>query len=236
MGFEVTISDLHYEVNKKKILKGIDFNIPQGIFLAVLGENGAGKTTLLDLLMGFRIPTSGKVTIDNKKPFKDNWQQREGISYLSEKVDIPGDWSVHEFFKFNRFFYNTYSEEREQKLISEFKIDVNNRIGNMSAGEIRRVQLAAALSYEPRLIIADEITAVLDIIGRRKFMKILHEQNQSTGCTVIIATNVLEDLVNYISHVFLLSKGEMKRFKPLDDFLNGHDKIDFSQLVADILE
>ena len=202
----------------------------------MLGENGAGKTTLLDLMMGFRSPACGFLKVQDKKPYMDNWQQRYEIAYLSEKIDIPGDWSVKEFLEFNKFFYKKYSREREKQLLSEFKITINRRLGNMSAGEIRRVQIISAMAREPQLIIVDEITAVLDIIGRRKFMQILHEQNQSTNCTVVLATNILENLANYVSHIFLLKKGKMTSFKPLNEFLKGYDKAQFSQLVADILE
>ena len=237
MGFAVNISQVNYSLGKhKRILDSINETIEAGMFVALLGENGAGKTTLLDLLMGFRKSTSGEISIDGQNPVLDPWEMRQDIAYLSEKVDIPGDWSVEEYLQFNRFFYNDYSIEMEKHLIAELKIDIKNRLGNMSAGEVRRAQVVGALSIKPRLILVDEITAVLDIIGRRKFMRMLADQNKENGCTVILATNILEDLENYASHIFLIRNGQKLLFKSMQEFLGTKEKYEFSQLVADHLE
>lgn len=236
MGYRVEIKDLEYQINKKRILNNIALDIRQGSFVAVLGENGAGKTTLLDLIMGFRKPTQGSIKVQGNQPYEDNWIQRQEIAYLSEKVDIPGDWSVGDFLEFNKYFYKNYSEEKELTFVKEFGVDRENRLGNMSAGEIRRVQLVASLSIQPRLIVIDEITAVLDIVGRRKFMNLLHDLSKSTRCTIILATNILEDLADHISDVLLIKKGEMRIFQTLHIFLKGTNKSKFSQRVADLLE
>jgi len=233
----IEINNLHYRIGKSKvILEAIDASISKGSFVALLGENGAGKTTLLDLLMGFRKPTGGRIKVMGEEPYLDHWKQRSVIAYLSEKVDIPGDWSVREFLSFNSFFYEDYSTDLEHELLRELRTEPDNRVGNLSAGEIRRVQIIAALSIQPRIAVIDEISAVLDIIGRRKFMRLLHEQSKVNGMTVLLATNILEDLSNYISDVFLISRGKLKVFKKLDVFLSDRDKNNFSQLVADTLE
>ncbi|MGD0078801.1 MAG: ABC transporter ATP-binding protein [Sedimentisphaerales bacterium] len=233
----ISISNLRYSVKTgRQILDDINFAIPAGAFVAVLGENGAGKTTLLDLVMGFRVPTSGQINVMGMQPHLDHWQQRKTIAYLSEKIDMPGDWSVREFLDFNRYFYEDYSIETEKQLLEELRTDENNRIGNLSAGEIRRAQIIAALSARPKLVIIDEISAVLDIIGRRKFMRLLCEQSCNNGATVVLATNIIEDLANFATDIFLISKGKSVLFAPIDKFLNGKPKEHFSQLIADALE
>lgn len=237
MGYKVNMANLNYGIGRdKKILTDISVKISSGSFVAVLGENGAGKTTLLDLILGFRNPTTGSLKVNDDQPYQDNWEQRQEIAYLSEKVDIPGDWSAGDFLEFNKFFYKNYSTEKEAKLIQKFGVDKGNRLGNMSAGEIRRVQVVASLSIQPSLIVVDEITAVLDIVGRRKFMRLLHELNKATQCTIVLATNILEDLAGYISHVLLLRQGKVSSFQSLSTFLARKNKSGFSQKVADLLE
>lgn len=236
MGFQVEISHLNYGVRGREILRNIDLRIEPGSFAAILGENGAGKTTLLDLIMGFREPSNGMLKVDEEEPYLDHWMKRQDIAYLFEKVDIPGDWSAKEFLAFNKFFYSKYLNDREEHLISEFRVDKHNRLGNMSAGEIRRVQTVAALSIQPKLIVVDEITAVLDIVGRRKFMRMLDQQSKETNCTIVLATNILEDLATHISHVLLIRKGNIRSYQSLDAFLGGSAQSQFSQKVADILE
>ncbi len=237
MGLNVDIQNLTYQIRKDKtVLSDLNLNISPGDFVAVLGENGAGKTTLLDLIMGFRKPTQGFLKVQDEKPYQDHWQRRQEIAYLSEKVDIPGDWTAGEFLEFNEYFYSHYSHEIQDKYLKLFRVNRSDRLGNMSAGEIRRVQIVAALSIEPKLIVVDEITAVLDIVGRRHFMSLLRDLNQGTKCTIILATNILEDLASNVSHVMLLRKGTVRTFEPLPRFLGGANPEKFSQKVADLLE
>jgi ABC-2 type transport system ATP-binding protein len=237
MGLNIEVKSLGYQIRKDKdVLTDLNLQIAPGDFVAVLGENGAGKTTLLDLILGFRKPTQGSLRVQNEKPFQDNWQSRQKIAYLSEKVDIPGDWTVDDFLKFNEYFYTHYSHEIEAKYLKLFRVNRKDRLGNMSAGEIRRVQIVAALSIEPELIVVDEITAVLDIVGRRHFMGLLKELNQQTRCTIVLATNILEDLANNVTHVMLLRKGIVRTFETLESFLGGASAEMFSRKVADLLE
>jgi ABC-type branched-subunit amino acid transport system ATPase component len=237
MGFSLQVSNLDYGVRSKPdILKNLNVNISSGQFVAVLGENGAGKTTFIDLLMGFRQPTSGQIYIEGQVPLEDPYELRQHIAYLSEKVDIPGDWSVLEFLRFNQFFYKNYSSELEADLLKKFQVDTSCRVGTMSAGEIRRVQIVSALAIQPKLIVVDEITAVLDIVGRRQFMKILADLNKNVQCTVILATNILEELGNYISDLLVISHGQLCFFKPVKELLGNQDPNYLSQIVADMLE
>jgi ABC-2 type transport system ATP-binding protein len=237
MGHEIiSIQQLGYAINGRVILRDIAASIPTGAFVGVLGENGAGKTTLLDLLMGFRVPSQGMIAVLDEQPHRDHWEARRRIAYLSEKVDMPGDWSIQEFLEFHQFFYPQYSHERQQYLLNEFRIAPQDRVGNLSAGEIRRAQIVAALASFPDIVVVDEISAVLDIVGRRKFMRLLHEQSQISQATIVFATNILEDLVNHISHILLLRQGTLHTFTTLEDFTQGHAESEFPQLVADMLE
>ncbi len=237
MGFSVQATNLSYGVKgNPNILNDLSIDIAPGQLVAVLGENGAGKTTFLDLLMGFRKLTSGQLKLEGQTPHDDLWELRQDIAYLSEKIDIEGDWSANEFLEFNRFFYRNYSKELEAKFLDLFRVNCSSKIANMSAGEVRRVQIVSALATQPKLVIVDEITAVIDIVGRRQLLKILVDMNRDTQCTVVFATNILEHLEIYASHIMLIKHGELQTFETLTDFLGGKSKSEFSQIVADILE
>lgn len=237
MNYQVEISNLSYSpAGLSEILHQISARFATGSFVALLGENGAGKTTFLDLIMGFKRASSGEVLVRGERPSEDPWQQRESIAYLSEKMDIPGDWSVRNFLDFNRFFYRNYSVEIEKNLINEFRVTENDRLGSMSAGEIRRVQIVGALACQPSLIIVDEITAVLDIVGRRRFMAKLYELNKMHNCTVLLATNILEELERYITDVLIMKDGKIAVHSELSAFLKSNETASFAELVADRLE
>lgn len=216
----------------RTILSDLSFHLEPGSFLIILGENGAGKTSLLDLSMGFRAPTLGQILVKGNNPFSDPHDDRHRTAYLSEKVDLPGDWSVQEFFEFNSAFFKSYNPSIEAHLKNEYKIDPFQRIGNMSAGEIRRVQIVAALSAEPDLILIDEITAVLDILGRHRFLNQLAELNRKKQTTIVLATNIVEDLDQFASHIALINKGKLSLFETLQEFKSKNPASTFSGSVA----
>jgi len=231
----IVARDLQYRLrNKRKILNGISFNLNKGEFLAVFGENGAGKTTLLDLLMGFRRRNGGELQVLDMDPGTDPWRARARIGYLSEKVDIPGDWDGKEFLSFHRRFYDTYDLSRETALMEQFNVRYEERVGNLSAGEIRRLQIIGALATGPELLVADEITAVLDIIGRRKFLKALQEQQKERAMTVVLATNIPEGLETYADKILLISRGRQILFSETRAVLD--DNNDLADAVAKRLE
>jgi len=119
-------------------------------------------------------------------------------------------------------------------LAEQFKISCEERVGNLSAGEIRRLQIIGALAADPELLIADEITAVLDILGRRKFLQALQEQQKERGMTIVLATNIPEGLETYADKILLLNRGRQLLFSETSNFLDGNR--DLAGAVAERLE
>jgi len=222
--------------NRREILSGISFTVDPGDFVALLGENGAGKTTLLDTVMGFRRADRGTVSVNGRDPRDDNYDQRQEVAYLSEKVDMPADWTVRDFLDFNRYFYRDYQTSEEDLRVKEWGIHPGERIVNLSAGEIRRVQIVAALCQKPRVFIIDEISAVLDIVGRRKFMSTLDELNRSSGATILFATNILEDLEKSVTHILVLKAGRLLTDLPLREFMAESHTPSLADAVARRIE
>jgi ABC-2 type transport system ATP-binding protein len=231
----IGVRGLRYTLpDRREILAGIDFDLAAGRFLAVLGENGAGKTTLLDLLMGFRRRTAGTIQVMGQDPETDPWETRTRIAYLSEKVDVPGDWEAGEFLAFHRHFFTRFDADEEGALLRGLQVQRGARAGMLSAGEARRLQIVGALAARPDLLIADEITAVLDILGRRRFLGLLKQRQRHAGLTVVLATNVPEGLEPYADSILLLSRGRQLAFGPIEDIARGAG--DLAEAVARHLE
>ncbi len=206
----------------RSVLSAIDFAVLPGSFLGVVGENGAGKTSLLDLLMGFRRRTRGELAVMDRDPETDPWETRSRIACLAERVDAPGDWDAGDFLEFHRRFYERYDRDEERALMDRLSLRYDARLGTMSAGETRRVQIVGAFAARPDLMIADEITALLDILGRRLFLALLQERQRARGLTTVLATNVPEGLDPYVDHVLLISRGHQVACADRSSFVQGH--------------
>lgn len=226
---------LGLHTKEKQILNNLNFEIQRGRFTVVVGENGAGKTSLLKLLMGYIRPSTGKLRVLGNDPAFDPSPDRERIAYLSESLSPPIDWSVREFLRFNSFFYKNYSPTIETKLLANLGIDPKSRIGQLSTGETRRVQIIAALSFEPKLVIIDEVTAVLDIVGRGKFMELLKTLTTSNSCTVVMATNIIDDVELYADDILILHRGLQVSYSNKEELKKTSNEGLLTQAIAKLI-
>lgn len=201
----ISIQNLTYEIPYTgAILENINLEIGPGEFLGVLGHNGAGKTTLLDLIMGFKSTGKGEISILGEDPYKRDRQHKDKIAFLSQDITLKGDISIEKFLNFHSQFYPRYSRSEEEILLKVFELDQRKLIGSLSTGQQKKVQFVAGLASMPEIIIADEVTAVLDPIGRRALFKELVRFKDTHQCSIVLATNIAEDLIGLAERIVFL--------------------------------
>lgn len=222
----IKIENVNYSIpNGDPVLVDVSFEIKSGDFIGVLGKNGAGKTTLIDLIMGFRRPTSGKVVVFDKDPSTSDRGMFNQISFLSQDVWLKDNISVNDFFKFHSTFYETYSIEDQNNLLTKFKVDLKLKIGGLSTGQKRRVQIIAAIASRPKILLIDEITAVLDPDARKVFFDLLIEINLKHNTAIVLATNIVEDLKDRIKNLIFIKDHKIEKHEPcnLDKLFHGDE-------------
>ena len=151
------------------VFKDLNFEVKEGDFWGILGRNGAGKTTLIDLILGIKYPTSGNVTVLGENPNMKKEDHQNDVVFLSQDIKLKGDIPVHEFLKFHSFFYKKYSKEIESELLQYFELNPKALIGALSTGQQKKVQVISGLASDTKIILIDEITAVLDPETRFRF-------------------------------------------------------------------
>lgn len=210
----ISIENLSYTVPYgETILKNINLEIGEGEFIGILGHNGSGKTTLLDIINGFRGATSGSIEVLKENPHSIERKYKTGVVFLSQDVTLKGRLTIGDFLKFHAAFYPNYSLEDQAKLLEIFQLDVNSKIGFLSTGQQKKVQIVSGFSSRPRLIVIDEITAVLDPEARDIFFRELIRVKESLNCSILLATNIAEDLVNKADKVLFIEKGNAKFYR-----------------------
>jgi ABC-2 type transport system ATP-binding protein len=193
----ISIRGLSYTVPYgDTILRDIDLEIAPGQFLGILGHNGSGKTTLLDLILGNKKLSAGSIEVLEEDPHSTRRKNKHHIVYLSQDVSIKGDVSIGEFLKFHSAFYEGYSVEDEAHLLNVFELNKKQKVGALSTGQQKKVQIIAGLAVQPKLIIIDEMTAVLDPETRDVFFTELKRVKEKHSSSILLATNIAEDLVN----------------------------------------
>lgn len=201
----IKAKNLSYQIPySATILDNLNFEVNEGEFVGLLGHNGSGKTTLMDLIMGFRGLTSGSLEVLGEDPHALIRSRKSEIAFMSQDVVLKGNITIGDFLKFQSILYPSYNKADEEYFLSVFKLSPEIKIATLSLGQQRKVQIIAGLSSRPNLILIDEITAVLDPETRESFFLELKRYQQRSRATIVLATNIAEDLLQRADKVLFI--------------------------------
>ncbi len=211
----ISIENLTYSVPYgQNILSDVNLTVAPGDFIGILGHNGSGKTTLLDLILGGKKPTTGSISVMEENPHSINRSRKNEIVFLSQDVSIKGDLRIADFLKFHSAFYPNYSRDEADRLLEVFELTKDMKVGALSTGQQKKVQVVANFAASPKLIIIDEITAVMDPETRDTFFKELLVLKIEKDVAVLLATNLAEDLIQRADHVLFIEDSKASLHDP----------------------
>jgi putative ABC transport system ATP-binding protein len=180
-------------------LRGINLEIQQGEFTALVGPSGSGKTTLLQLIGCLDQPTSGSVIINGTDVSKLSRSQRADIrrgtiGYVFQFFALIPTLNAYENIEMPLLLTGVDVSERHERVLALLESvglshREKNRPDQMSGGEQQRVAIARALATKPSMILADEPTANLDSKNGEAIMELMTRLNQETGVTFVFATH-----------------------------------------------
>ncbi|MBY0413364.1 MAG: ABC transporter ATP-binding protein [Bdellovibrionales bacterium] len=209
------VERLNYTLpNGRSILEGVSFELLEGEFLGILGRNGVGKTTLMDLLLGIKPLTSGTIKILGEDPLSPQRVCLSDICFLSQDNSLKSSLSVRQFLNFYSNLYPNYSKDEEAHLLNFFSLKPESIIGSLSTGQQKKVQIVAGMSARPKIVLIDEITAVLDPETRNHFFQVLKRHKDERKLGIILATNIAEDLISRADRVFFIDNGRGESVSP----------------------
>jgi ABC-2 type transport system ATP-binding protein len=189
----------------------ISFSAAAGQVTALLGPNGAGKTTTIEILEGFAVPTAGTVRVLGTDPKAGGaagraWRARIGLVLQSTSLD--GQLTVTEALTLFGALYADPRRVAEVLDVIEMATDARTRIGVLSGGERRRVDLGIAIIGQPRMLFLDEPTTGLDPEARRRLWSVI-ENLVAGGTTVLLTTHYLDEAQHLASRVIVLDGGKV---------------------------
>ena len=190
--------------NGQTIYKNLSFKLFKNEYYGVLGKNGAGKSTLIEMIMGLRKLEEGRILVFDEDPRDSSRIHKEKIFIVTHDMLIPGVIKVSDLLKYYQFFYPNYSKEIEEQLLTLFEIDPKKKFGSLSTGQKIKATLCAAFAARAELYLFDEVTAVLDPKSRRNFFKFVKQFRIYHSCSILLATNIAEDLENCVDKVIFI--------------------------------
>src|SRR5437870_4028460 len=188
------------EYKEIRAVDGVSFTIEPGEMVAFLGPNGAGKTTTLKMLSGLIFPTSGTATVLGFTPWDraDAFRRRFAL-VMGQKNQLWWDLPAADSFQLHREIYSLPPDEFDKtlgELIELFEVGQLTRqpVRELSLGERMRMELIAALLHRPQLLLLDEPTIGLDVVGQATIQKCLREYNATRGVTMLFTSHYMCDV------------------------------------------
>lgn len=205
-------------------LKNVDIHVNRGSIYGLVGSNGAGKTTLIKTLVGVYRQDKGEVHIDGKEVF-ENTELKSRILFIPDALYFFSQYSIKDMAKFYRRIYESWNNERYEKLKEAFNIDENKKVHRLSKGMQRQVAFWLALSAMPEVLILDEPLDGLDPVMRQKVKNLIIQDVAERQMTVLISSHNLRELEDLCDHIGILHKGSLILEKELDDLKSDIHKI-----------
>ena len=200
----------------QRAIDGVDLDVKAGQFIAVLGHNGSGKSTLAKHLNALLFPTEGTVWVDglDTKDEKNLWEIRReaGMVFQNPDNQIIAQ-VVEEDVGFGPENIGVPTEEIWQRVEYSLKTvgmwEHRKKSPNrLSGGQKQRVSIAGVIAMEPKCIILDEPTAMLDPNGRREVISAAMKLNRTKGITVILITHYMEEAIN-ADRIIVMDRGKV---------------------------
>ena len=234
--FDVKNVSFAYEEAEENAVQNVSFSVPEGAFYAILGQNGSGKSTLAKLLNGLYLPTEGTVHVGGMDTADDKhtWDIRSSAGMVFQNPDNQIVATiVEDDVAFGLENIGVPAKEMpariEQALSDVGMLEFRDRAPHtLSGGQKQRIAIAGILAMQPKAIIFDEATAMLDPSGRKEVLKTIKRLNREKGITVVWITHFMEEAAK-ADRVVVVNQGRIARmgtprevFQHIDEMRDLH--------------
>lgn len=217
VGFSYVSGDENGRTDKTEVLKGLDFTVEKGSFVALLGRNGSGKSTLARLVNGLLKPTTGKVFV-----FGMDTSDKKNLFEIRKKAGMvfqnPDNQQIASIVEDDIAFgpENIGMKREEIGAAIDFALKATDmekyrhaEAAKLSGGQKQRVAIAGAIAIGPEILILDESTSMLDPKGRKEVMVVARMLNKEKAMTVIDITHYMDEAAE-ADYVYVLDGGKIR--------------------------
>lgn len=217
MNKPIEVRGLVARYGRKRVLDGLDLEVPAGSVTALLGRNGAGKTTLMRALVGELKPRAGSVRLLGVDPVRRPVAARRGIGHVPDRTVLPNWMTVADHWRLSKPLYPTWDDAEARRLAAMFELSADARFADLSRGGQALACLVGALAHRPRLLILDEPFSGLDVVARRRVFEGVLEHLREAGGSALVASHSMVDVERCADRVALLVDGRIAMAGDLEE-------------------
>jgi ABC-2 type transport system ATP-binding protein len=209
----LTVDTLKKTYNGKTVVDDVSFSLKEGEAYGLLGPNGAGKSTTIGMIFGLVHPDGGTVTVDGLDAWKRPLEAKRRLGYVPQDIALYGDLSAVENLKFWGRMYDLSGSRLKERVATALEIvgltdRAGDKVDTFSGGMKRRINIAAALLHEPKVLIMDEPTVGIDPQSRSYILETVKKLN-AEGITVIYTSHYMEEVEFLCGRIGIIDQGKL---------------------------
>jgi ABC-2 type transport system ATP-binding protein len=212
----ISVRGLRKSYGENEAVSGIDFEVGSGEVFGFLGPNGAGKTTTIEILEGYRERSGGEVEVLGVDPGEPTREWRSRVGLVLQECELDPLLTVREAVSLFATFYPTPRPVEETIELTGLREKREARIGSLSGGQKRRVDVAIGIIGDPDLIFLDEPTTGFDPTARRDAWNMI-EGLKELGKTVFLTTHYMDEAEHLADRVAILREGHIVAQGPMKE-------------------
>ncbi|MPV50756.1 ATP-binding cassette domain-containing protein [Pseudactinotalea sp. HY160] len=207
-GLPITLQELTVDFGSTRALDGVSAEIAANSITGLLGRNGAGKTTLLEAVASFRRPTAGRVLVDGRSPFEDEYLM-ERICLIRESGDGLSEERVGRSLDVAALARPTWDQTFAEDLLDAFGIDRGTRARKLSRGQRSALGATIGLASRAPITLFDEVHLGMDAPSRRRFYEFLIADYAEHPRTIVLSSHLISEVEQLLEHVIVLDEARV---------------------------
>ncbi len=220
----ISISNISKSFDKVKAVDNITLTIEDKQVFGLIGTNGAGKSTLLRMMAGVLRQDEGDITIDGDKVF-DAPKVKEKLFFIPDEAYFFPSSNAMDMKKYYAGIYRNFDGERFDRLLTNFNLSPNMKIGTYSKGMKKQLSLALGICAGTKYLYCDETFDGLDPVMRQAAKSLLANDMENRDFTPILTSHNLRELEDICDHVGLLHRGGVLLSRDIEDMKLNLQKI-----------
>lgn len=190
-------------------LKDINFILPGGCIMGLIGENGAGKSTIMKLILDMIGRDSGEIILFGEDNRKNTRLLKEDIGVVLDEVGVPSYLNAMEVGKVMSLSFKNWDGDLYKEYLTRLDIPRDKKFSEFSRGMKMKLGITVALSHHPKLLLLDEATSGLDPVVRDEITDMFSEFTRDENHAVLISSHIVSDLEKLCDYVAFIHKGKL---------------------------
>jgi len=236
----IEINNLSKKYKNILAVKNINFKIPKGKIIGLLGPNGCGKTTTIGMMLGLIKPTSGNILINGQNIENENVRTKvlEKVNFISPYVELPKKLTIEENLKVYGKLYGVNNlQDKILNLMKELNLFEfkKRKTGELSSGQKNRVSLAKALINDPEILLLDEPTASLDPDVGDYIRTYIENFASKKKTTILLASHNMNEVERLCSEVMMMKNGSIIDMDTCKNLIKKHGRKNLEETFLKIV-